>query len=63
MLFGVLCSSLVSFYDTEHILKDVLRLIIYQVTEIISEIQAPIVTVGADDPADARKKELKVNFF
>ncbi|XP_016055240.1 PREDICTED: condensin complex subunit 3 isoform X2 [Miniopterus natalensis] len=30
------------------------------VTEIISEIRAPIVTVGAEiDPADARKKELK----
>uniref|UniRef100_A0A7N5K493 Non-SMC condensin I complex subunit G n=1 Tax=Ailuropoda melanoleuca TaxID=9646 RepID=A0A7N5K493_AILME len=30
------------------------------VTEIISEIRAPIVTVGADDPADRRKKELKM---
>nr|XP_054109439.1 condensin complex subunit 3 isoform X2 [Callithrix jacchus] len=31
------------------------------VTEIISEIRAPIVTVGVnDDPADARKKELKM---
>ncbi|XP_016055237.1 PREDICTED: condensin complex subunit 3 isoform X1 [Miniopterus natalensis] len=31
------------------------------VTEIISEIRAPIVTVGAEiDPADARKKELKM---
>nr|XP_012327784.1 condensin complex subunit 3 isoform X2 [Aotus nancymaae] len=31
------------------------------VTEIISEIRAPIVTVGvSDDPADARKKELKM---
>ncbi|XP_030881666.1 condensin complex subunit 3 [Leptonychotes weddellii] len=30
------------------------------VTEIISEIRAPIVTVGAGDPADARKKELKM---
>ncbi|XP_032189852.1 condensin complex subunit 3 [Mustela erminea] len=30
------------------------------VTEIISEIRAPIVTVGADDPADARKKEVKM---
>ncbi|KAK2115541.1 hypothetical protein P7K49_006167 [Saguinus oedipus] len=28
--------------------------------EIISEIRAPIVTVGVDDPADARKKELKM---
>lgn len=34
----------------------------YQVTEIISEIRAPIVTVGVKiDPADARKRELKVN--
>ncbi|KAK2500118.1 hypothetical protein MC885_006452 [Smutsia gigantea] len=30
------------------------------VTEIISEIRAPIVTVGVDDPAAARKKELKM---
>uniref|UniRef100_A0A8I3MWC2 Non-SMC condensin I complex subunit G n=2 Tax=Canis lupus familiaris TaxID=9615 RepID=A0A8I3MWC2_CANLF len=30
------------------------------VTEIISEIRAPIVTVGAADPADVRKKELKI---
>uniref|UniRef100_A0A8P0PDH0 Non-SMC condensin I complex subunit G n=2 Tax=Canis lupus familiaris TaxID=9615 RepID=A0A8P0PDH0_CANLF len=30
------------------------------VTEIISEIRAPIVTVGAADPADVRKKELKM---
>nr|XP_055182182.1 condensin complex subunit 3 isoform X2 [Nyctereutes procyonoides] len=29
------------------------------VTEIISEIRAPMVTVGAADPADVRKKELK----
>lgn len=36
----------------------------YQVTEIISEIRAPIVTVGVnDDPADVRKKELKVSLF
>lgn len=33
----------------------------YKVTEIISEIRAPIVTVGVHDPAAARKKELKVN--
>ncbi|VFV24222.1 condensin complex subunit 3-like [Lynx pardinus] len=30
------------------------------VTEIISEIRAPIVTVGVDDPADVRKKELRM---
>ncbi|KAM5271550.1 condensin complex subunit 3 [Ctenodactylus gundi] len=30
------------------------------VTEIISEIRAPIVTVGAKDPSEARKKELKI---
>ncbi|XP_037685400.1 condensin complex subunit 3 [Choloepus didactylus] len=30
------------------------------VTEIISEIRAPIVTVGVNDPAEARKKELKM---
>ncbi|XP_008056813.1 condensin complex subunit 3 [Carlito syrichta] len=30
------------------------------VTEIISEIRAPIVTVGVNDPAAARKKELKM---
>ncbi|XP_058923481.1 condensin complex subunit 3 isoform X2 [Kogia breviceps] len=30
------------------------------VTEIISEIRAPIVTVGVNDPADARKNELKM---
>ncbi|KAF0870927.1 CND3 protein, partial [Crocuta crocuta] len=30
------------------------------VTEIISEIRAPIVTVGVDDPASARKKEVKM---
>ncbi|XP_029804130.1 condensin complex subunit 3 [Suricata suricatta] len=30
------------------------------VTEIISEIRAPIITVGIDDPADVRKKELKM---
>ncbi|XP_036776938.1 condensin complex subunit 3 [Manis pentadactyla] len=30
------------------------------VTEIISEIRAPIVTVGVHDPAAARKKELKM---
>ncbi|XP_007449887.1 PREDICTED: condensin complex subunit 3 [Lipotes vexillifer] len=30
------------------------------VTEIISEIRAPIVTGGVNDPADARKKELKM---
>ncbi|ELW46985.1 Condensin complex subunit 3 [Tupaia chinensis] len=29
------------------------------ITEIISEIRAPIVTVGVDDPADARRRELK----
>ncbi|XP_006160689.1 condensin complex subunit 3 [Tupaia chinensis] len=30
------------------------------ITEIISEIRAPIVTVGVDDPADARRRELKM---
>ncbi|XP_042840809.1 condensin complex subunit 3 isoform X2 [Panthera tigris] len=30
------------------------------VTEIISEIRVPIVTVGVDDPADVRKKELRM---
>ncbi|XP_053433542.1 condensin complex subunit 3 [Nycticebus coucang] len=30
------------------------------VTEIISEIRAPIVTVGVNDPADMRKKELRM---
>jgi hypothetical protein len=34
----------------------------YQVTEIISEIRAPIVTVAVD-PSDARRKELKVSLF
>ncbi|XP_002709416.1 condensin complex subunit 3 [Oryctolagus cuniculus] len=30
------------------------------VTEVISEIRAPIVTVGVNDPSEARKKEVKV---
>ena len=47
-----------------NILKHLFWIIIYQVTEIISEIRAPIVTVGVNnDPADARKKELKVTLL
>ncbi|XP_004579248.3 condensin complex subunit 3 [Ochotona princeps] len=30
------------------------------VTEVISEIRAPIVTIGVNDPGEARKKEVKV---
>ncbi|EPY74825.1 hypothetical protein CB1_001888008 [Camelus ferus] len=41
--------------------KEAVRKLAYQVTEIISEIRAPILNVGANnDPADARKKELKM---
>lgn len=52
---------LICYYKAE-ITACTLNYKFYQVTEIISEIRAPIVTVHVD-PSDTRKKELKVSLF